>query len=165
MIRTKQTFTRPGNATTYAAGDAVCNSDGDYITFFDGEQIESGSVIAGKLSISNGSTTNASFELFLFRDYNNIPSLTDNSAFAMTAAAEEDLIGYMAFTLITTGSSGSAVAWDSNVDTIIPFKRKVGSDGTRYGLYGVLTATAAYDPVSELTDVDVTLYVDDGHTS
>lgn len=157
MPRFQASFTRPGNATTYTAGDAVCNADGDVMNFMSGSDITTGWIDSAKLSISNGNTTNATFELFFFSDDANIPSLTDNGAFAMTAAAEEDLIGYTAFTLITTGSSGSSVAWDRNIDLDIPFTQKVTS-GTRQGIYGVLTATGAYDPVGELTTVDVTIY-------
>lgn len=160
IYRYKTTFTRPGNATTYTAGDAVCNSDGDVLTLIPGGAFEHGRIVGAKLSISNGNTTNGSFQLFFFSDDANIPTLTDNSAFAMTAAAEEDLIGYTTFALETTGSSGSTVAWDVNSGLLIPFQWKKVS-GIAQGIYGVLTATAGYDPISELTVVDVAVFVEE----
>lgn len=160
IYRFKTNFTRPGNATVYSAGDAVCNSDGDVLTLVPGGAIPNGRIVGAKLSISNSSTTNPSFQLFLFSDDANIPALTDNSAFGMTAAAEEDLIGYSAFTLETTGTSGSACAWDVNPGLLVPLAWKKVS-GVPQGIYGVLTATAAYAPVSELTVVDVTVFVEE----
>ena len=162
IYKYKTTFTRPGNATTYSAGDAVCNSDGDVLTLVPGGSFSHGRIVGAKLSISNGNAplTNATFELLLFNDDANIPTLTDNSAFAMTAAAEEDLIGYTTFALETTGSSGSSVAWDVNSGLLIPFEWKKVS-GVAQSIYGVLTTTAAYDPISENTVVDVTVYVEE----
>ena len=158
IYRYKTTFTRPGNATTYSAGDAV--TDGDPMTLVPAGSFKNGRIVGAKLSISNSNTTNASFQLFFFSDDANIPTLTDNSAFAMTAAAEEDLLGYTTLALETTGSSGSSVAWDSNTGLLIPFERKRVS-GVDQAIYGVLAATAAYDPIGELTVVDVTVYVEE----
>ena len=160
IYRYKSTLTRPGNATVYAAGDAVTDTDGDPIELIPGGYSNNGRIIGAKLSISNGGVTNPAFRLFFFSDDANVPALTDNSAFAMTAAAEEDLIGYTDFTLEVTGSSGSSVAWDVNPELYIPFSQKVVS-GTAQGLYGVLTATAAYNPVGELTVVDIVIYFEE----
>jgi len=160
IYRYKTTFTRPGNATSYSAGDAVCNADGDVLTLVPGGSFSHGRIVGAKLSISNSNTTNASFQLFFFNDDANIPALTDNSAFAMTAAAEEDLIGYTTLALETTGSSGSVCAWDVNSGLLIPFEWKKVA-GVAQSIYGVLTTTAAYDPIGELTVVDVTVYVEE----
>jgi hypothetical protein len=159
IYRYKSTFTRPGNATTYSAGDAVCNSDGDEIALVPGGAFKNGRIVGVKVSISNSNTANGTFRLLMFSDDANIPALTDNSAFAMTAAAEEDLIGSDAIALETTGTSGSSIAWDINTGLLIPFSQKIVS-GVPQGIYGVLTATAAYDPIGELTVVDVVVFVE-----
>lgn len=160
IYRYKATFTRPGNATTYSAGDAVCNASGEVLTLIPGGAFQHGRIVGAKLSISNSNTTNAGFQLFLFSDDANIPALTDNSAFAMTPTAEEDLIGYTSFALEVTATNGSSCAWDVNPGLLIPFEWKKVS-GVPQGIYGVLTATAAYDPISELTVVDVTVFVEE----
>ena len=146
IVKRSVTFTRPDNATVYTAGDVV--GSGTVLDFgaVDGE---SAKVVGSKLSISWSNVTNALFQLFLFDDDTNIPSLIDNAAFVITAALEDDMMGYNAFALEVTGTSGSAHAWDSNAGLSIP-----------YGRYGVLVATAAYNPISGGTTVDLTLYVE-----
>jgi len=158
MPRYQISFVRPGDATTYTAGDVVCDASGTKEQLLSGEDITTGWIDSAKLSISNSNTTNATFELFFFSDDANIPALVDNAAFVMSPALEEDLLGYAAFTLITTGSSGSGVAWAHVKNLDIPFTQKISS-GSAQGIYCVLTATGAYDPVGELTTVDITVFV------
>jgi hypothetical protein len=158
IARFETEFTRPGNATTYTAGDAVNSTGATALTLFSANDIgREGRIIAAKLSIGNSNTTNATFRLFIFEDDANLGTLTDNSAFAMNAAKEEDLIGYTDFTLEVSGTSGSSVAFDYNTGLNIPFVQVLDSAGARNGLYGVLTATGAYDPIGELTVVELVL--------
>ena len=152
-------FVRPSNGTVYTAGDAVCNAAGAVLTLVPAGTFKEGRIVGAKLSVSIDSVVTPTFQLFLFSDDANIPALTDNAAFAMTAAAEDDLIGYTTFTLELTGTSGGMMTWDSNAGLLIPFEQKIVS-GVPQGIYGVLTATDAYNPYSPSTTVDVTVYVE-----
>ena len=160
IYRYKSTFTRPGNATIYTAGDAVTDAAGDPITIIPAGAIREGYIMGAKLSIGNGNVTNGTFRLFLFSDDDNLPTITDNSALVLDVDAEEDLIGYLDFTLDGAGSSGSTVALDSLADLYVPYVAKNLSTGRKGGIYGILAATGAYDPIGELTVVDVVLSIE-----
>lgn len=160
ISRYAATFVRPSNGTVYAAGDVVCNAAGDVMNFFGATDMRQGRITAAKLSITNDNTTNGAFELFFFRDNANLPTLVDNAAFTMTAACEDDLIGYTTFALESTGTSGGELAWDANTGLNILFTQKETS-GVLQGLYAVLVATAAYAPLAPASTVDVVIHIED----
>ena len=160
IARYKQTFVRSNVVMgAYTAGDVVCNAAGDTINFGIARELRQGKITAAKLSVTSDNTTNATFELFFFRENANIPALVDNAAFTMTAAAEEDLIGYTTFTSEVTGTASSQIMWDANTILDIPFTQ-LESAGDLQGLYGVLTATGAWLPDPNVT-FDVTIYIEE----
>jgi hypothetical protein len=159
LKRFKVSFVRPSNVTAYSAGDVICDADGTKLSLISGVDLEEGRIVSAKISITNDNVTNGNIRLFFFRDDANIPTLVDNAGFAITAAAEEDMVGYTDFVLEETGSSGTQIAFDYNSGLNIPFIQKI-TDGVAQGIHGVLVATAAYNPASPATTVDVEITVE-----
>lgn len=149
VIRLQGEFTRPDDGTAYAANDAVSNST-SAPTLLELRSVKpdgssnKGLVAGGsyqvksvKLTASSGTTTNASFDVYLFTS--GITAINDNAAFTLLYADKHKRIGKSACTLVTAGTgSDSAEIVNSAVDYTF---NAIGDS-----VYCQVVATAAYVP-------------------
>jgi hypothetical protein len=134
------TLTRPGDATPYAANDAVTNSTSapSPIEFPLSARVDGGSglIVGARLTKSTNVVAAAQFRLWL---YSATPSGTpnDNAAFAQAWANRDKRIGYVDFLSPVAGADcfGTLSAQP------MPFKLASGQS-----LYGIIQALAGYTP-------------------
>lgn len=143
-IRTSAVFTRPADTIAYTAGDGISNSTtAPTATEFPfAARIAGGSglVIAGKLTKSSATTTNASFRLWLYSAAPTTPN--DNAAFAINFSNRAIRLGYIDFSSMVAGGD-CAESFANPQQAQIAFKLAAGSS-----LYGILQAMGAYSPAS-----------------
>jgi hypothetical protein len=152
-------FSRPANTVTYvgSASSPVVVSDSTtattqtYLKFTNAIDTAGGitQLLRADLKKSSPSLTNASFRLWL---YNVQPTIgNDAGVFALTSSG---LLGYVDFVNFVSGGSGSNVAIAMVPDLNIALQ---GATGAR-DVYGVLTATSGYTPVSA-ENISIALYL------
>lgn len=151
-VRLSQSFTRPSNATQYAAGDVVSEiTTNDHYTFEgmsrSGEQT---GIIETAICISSTpEATPPDLELWLFQK--DIADVADNTAFAPTDANIADLIGIIDFPTGTwvvgkVGTGGTGNALCTITDIQIPFQTIDGKDNR--SIFGQLVVRNTYTPIS-----------------
>lgn len=144
-------FTRPNNATQYAAQDEVSNSTvqgtAAALTFANvvAANGDTGYIVKAKLKITGiaatASPTNGVFRLWLF---NAAPTMVgDNAAWPLLDADAAKDNDYIDFAVITEGT-GSTVLYALDDGLRLGFKCAAGSRN----LYGLLLAKAAYTPTA-----------------
>ena len=132
-------LTRPGNSTAYAAADVV-NSATARASRFTGDWSK-GAVSGATLVVDTLNATNGTFRLFLLKDTTGVNAITDNAAFSPTPAVLRNIVGVVDFTLVVTGTSSATGTYAVNRDFKAYFSGATG-------LYGILTASAAWVPDS-----------------
>lgn len=144
-------FTRQAGTVTYTAQDVVGSVTSGttiqpLIPLSAGDLSEQGLVAGGsyqiknlKLSKSTKTTTNATFDCYLFSS-GVYETYHDNQEFALTYADKHVRIGKVAFTLATAGTNNSDCAEYVATDVNLTFKANTTNP------YFVLVATAAYAP-------------------
>lgn len=168
IVVASDTFARPNDTTTYAAGDAVSDSTSTPtpLTFAGvahrqgrGGILQAVHVILGAYTAA-GSPGSLSGHLMLFSEAPAAAGFDDNAATAITDAELENVVAVVAFDL-DNGSPGTASAGDSGSQMVtvgnlgIPFR--CAADDT--DLYGVLVASNAYVPVAQ-QDITVKIVVE-----
>ena len=140
-------FTRPANATQYAAGDIVRDNatDRKFLPITAGRQTNgsSGYIISASLVTDTANVATGTFSLLLFRDTTGMGATlpADNAAYTFNIAAhDKHFVGLINFTLSAYGLLHSR-AFAS--DLRVPFDLR--STSTKK-LWGVLIATGAYTP-------------------
>jgi len=144
-------FTRPANSTAYAAQDIVSDSssgpsqgivfqlDGKY----DGQMF---AIKQATMTADTNNVANGTFDLHLFAD--TVSAGVDNAAFNMKSAdvVSGKYLGKVAFTLGRSGTSGTvAVAHVSpGAGSVAGIQGKLANG--KQTIYGILVATAAYQP-------------------
>lgn len=132
-------FTRPVNATAYAANDVV--GDGAVITFPNAAAAAAGSgnILRARL-ITDLSTITARFRLHL---YDTAPTpIADNAAFTMLFANRAIRIGVVDFPAVAIkGGTGSDAVEAEKTDLRLTFQLPSGRD-----LYGVLETLDIFTP-------------------
>lgn len=137
-------FTRPSNATVYAANEAVSQSTPALLIFTIGRESGiGGRIISAMLLADTVNVTNGTFDLLLFEDNTGVTAGADTTAYALTNARAIKLFNKIAFTLATYGA-GSTDAYAITNGIILPFQPASGSKN----IYGQLIATGAYQPKS-----------------
>ena len=133
-------------AAAYTAGDAV--SDSNFIYFTAAQK--KGVILSAYLSADTINVANGTFRLYLFSDTSytgdstRMKKFEDNAAYTLLAADAKNVAGYVDFTLVTAGAGSTlANAYVGNVN--LPFNTRRGV------LFGVLTATGAYQPAYQGT--------------
>lgn len=154
--RISDTFTRPNDTTTYAAGDVVNNStttpEGLVFTNIVGGTNGKGKIAQATLTSSANQSTKGDFELWLF---NTAPEVdNDNAAFTPTDAELANLVTIIGFTGSTAivGGAGSGAAGNLVYFGVPKNGQKDAIIFTKTGsrvLYGVLVARNAYVPIAE----------------
>jgi hypothetical protein len=143
-------FTRPDNATAYAAGDVICNStSAPVILTFPRATVTQGpsfSIIAQVVMVDSANqSTKLEAELWLFDTA--ITMDNDNAAFTPTDAELVNLLGIVELETpyvgtVTSGADGNAVYRSSGLS--VPIQTKPSDNA----IYGVLVARNAYTPVA-----------------
>lgn len=145
-------FTRPADTTAYTAQDGVSNatSAASILTFVSnhaddtqGRSLQNGAsyqIKSAKLTKSTNSTTNASFDLYVFTS--GVVATNDNSENGMLYINKHVRVGKIAFTLATAGTTNSTCAEQVVTDVNHTFKAIKGN------IFGQLVATGAYTPGS-----------------
>lgn len=133
-------FTRPPDATAYTAGDVLTDTNSVPLVFSN-NLYSAGKVVLAKITTDTANTANGTFRLWLYSDSTGMGSIADNAAFANSGAYDTYCIGYIDFTLENAGQAGG-VALHINMAPGLEYY--VGSG--KGGLYGRLTAKAAYQP-------------------
>lgn len=144
-------FTRPADTTAYASGDVLCNSTSApvILTFAratNGE-LSSSMLMSATIISSANQPTKPDLRLWLFDT--TVTMDNDNAAFTPTDAEMRTLLQVVAFPAsawlagdASSGAGGNAVC---NAQALWLPINTVGGDNA---IYGVLTAGAAYTPVS-----------------
>jgi hypothetical protein len=142
QVRTQRvTFQKNANtAAAYTAGDVV--GDSAFVRFTSAGR--KGVVLSAYLAGDTINVANATFRLYVFSDTSytdttRMKVFDDHAAYTLLAADAKNVVGYVDFTLVTAGAGSTlANAYVGNVN--LPFNTRRGV------LFGVLTATAAYQP-------------------
>lgn len=141
LITVAVSFTRPGDTTAYAAGDAVNNSTSapTIMTFANAGRVAAGSgyVVGCRLQKSTVTTANAVFRLHLY--HTTVTMINDNTAQTVLYANATKRIGAID---LSCGSDGSDGAEAQDFSLRIPYK----CDGGATDIFGVLQAKGAYAP-------------------
>lgn len=153
-------FTRQADITPYAANDVVSStSSGTIITelrpcssagLAEPDLVAEGSYQLKnlKLTKSTSSTTNATFDVYLYSSGVN-ETYHDNQPFALTYANKHTRVGKVSFTMATGGSTSDCAESIAN-DVNFTFKANKSASTGRANLFYQIVATAAYTPgVSE----------------
>jgi hypothetical protein len=152
LNKASASFTRPNNATQYAAQDEISDTTvAGSVTILNfanlvNEDAGSGYIIKAILRVTaiaaTASTTNAVFRLLLF-DTAPTP-VGDNAAFPLLSADALKEVCYIDFAQITEGTGSTALyGLDDGVRTA--FKCAAGARNLR----GLLVAKAAYTPTAQ----------------
>jgi hypothetical protein len=148
----RATFTRPSDTNAYAATDAVSNSTSapSMMTFTGVAPLHSwGAICRGaKLFKTTATTTNAAFDLILYRV--SPVAFEDNAAWDPSDTEYLNEVGVVEFLSTDAVASSTNVRWHkTNLDWGVV-------SSTANSLFGVLVATAAYSPGSaEVFTVDL----------
>ena len=133
-------------AAAYTAGDVV--GDSNFVSFTSAGY--SGVVRSAYLAADTMNVATATFRLYLFSDTSytgdttRMKKFADNAAYTLLAADAKNVAGYVDFTLVTAGAGSTlSNAYVGNVD--LPYTTRRGC------LFGVLTATGAYQPAYQGT--------------
>ena len=152
--------TRPGDTTTYAAGEVFDAATGAGLVFTDvvRKPGDKGTIVGLSVLDSANQTLKPSLELWLFNaviGYDN-----DNAAFTPTDAELATLVAIIPLVNAyvgdaTSGAGGNAVYTPGS--TLIPFETAT----TSRNLYGVIVVRNAYVPVaSEILTVNLRVLQD-----
>lgn len=144
--RVSATFTRPNDTTQYAASDVVCNSTSApaVITFAGMARGLGGSgrILTARHIKSSTTVTAATFRLYLYRT---APTpINDNAQFPLLWANRANRLGFIDFSHTTQGTgsdSSSSMVPFAGIDYVC--------DAADLNLYGILIATAAYQPSAQ----------------
>ncbi len=169
------TFSRPAEATAYAAGDNIANSGTGASVVpvtFKLPASTNGQIIGCRAVVTPASSnlviTNLDFDLLLFRPVTDIPFAAgsfpaDNAAMAITAAAFRELVA--TFSFVNTAwrnPAGGVTAGIAAAQFIVP----VGANAifsiaglSSQALIGVVQARAAWDPTGVINRFDFGLNV------
>lgn len=136
----EETFTRPGDTTTYAPGDVVGTSPGAEIVF-DGVAVagRGGIITDAVMSMSTAASLKLEAELWLF--HTAPTDVADNSAFNPSDAEADDVIAVIPFS-----SSYGAVGGSNYVYHVKNLNIGFHPAGSGTDIYGVLVARNAYIP-------------------
>ena len=144
QVAKSATFTRPADTTAYAAQDVVSNSTTApvVLTFADCGRVNGGSgVILSARHMKQGATATPNYRLHLYRV---APSAqNDNAQFTLLFANQDRRIGFIDF-VHQTGGTGSDCSNALTPFVNLPFV----CDSAQDNLYGILTTTSGYTPVS-----------------
>jgi hypothetical protein len=135
-------FTRPANATQYAAGDVIGPATTAAVITFSNLPLGANgraTVRWAQVVKSDNDATTATIGLFLYRTAPT--AIADNSPWTLLYA--DALIGYIALDTVVSGGSGS----DANIITHATEPR-LPLIMTGNALYGVLVALGTYTPAS-----------------
>lgn len=173
--RVLATYTRPGQATIYAAGDSVSDSQSAAavlpVVFECPRQF--GELYGARCVVTPASgnlvITAFAFDLLLFQPLTNIPFadgsyIVDNGALAVSAAAMKELVGVFSFAANAwRNPAGGVTAGAAGHQAVAPAGR------TRYGfnlekcatrrLLGLIQVQAAWDPGNVAQQFDFALDV------
>lgn len=136
-------FTRPGDTTTYTAGDVMCNSTSApvVLTFANMARANGlgGLIQNSRLIFDEAPTLKLDSELYLFDTSPTIQN--DNAAWAPTTADLANLVGVIPFPTANfkTGSGNGVI---DNQNEAISFQCAAGSTS----LFGIVVARNAYVP-------------------
>lgn len=144
--RVSASFTRPNDTVQYAALDVVSNSTSApaVITFTGMARTAgaSGRILSARHIKNNTTTAATSFRLWLYRTP---PTpINDNAQFPLLWANRTNRLGFIDFSHTTQGTgsdSSSSLVTFAGFDYIC--------DAALTDLYGILTATAAYQPAAQ----------------
>jgi hypothetical protein len=137
-------FTRPADTTAYAAQDVVSNSTSSpvVLTFADCGRVNGGSgVILSARHMKQGATATPNYRLHLYRVAPT--AINDNAQFGLLFANQDRRIGFIDF-VHQTGGTGSDCSSALTPFVNLPFVCDAASDS----LFGILTTTSGYTPVS-----------------
>lgn len=137
-------FTRPSDTTAYAAQDVVSNSTTApaLLQFSGAARANGGSgIIISARHLKTGSAI-SSYRLHLYRN-NSASPVNDNAPFALLFANRLNRIGFIDF---NHGGGGTGSDSTNSLATFVnlPFV----CDAATSSLFGILTTTAGYTPVS-----------------
>lgn len=145
VIAPTDSFSRPGDTTSYTAGDAIANSTtaGSVtpLKFSMHGLGRSGIIRRVRIYKSTTTTTAASFTLHLF---DSTPTLNagDNGAFAVTSAMT-GYLGSVALDMSSGAEAGSSAGLaDSSAAVAIPISKPIAGGI----VYGLMEAVGAYAP-------------------
>lgn len=145
-------FTRPADTTAYTAQDGVSNSTSagtiltlsavnpDWTTGLSLSLGGSYQVKNVKLTTNSKTTTNASFDVYLFSS--GVTACNDNAEYGLDFNEKHVRIGKSSLTLLTAGGTNSTCKELVNTDVDLTFTALTGN------LYAQIVATAAYTPAS-----------------
>lgn len=145
-------FTRPSDTTAYTAQDGVSDSTTapTILTFAathaddtSGMSLQNGAsyqIKSAKLTKSTNSTTNATFDLYVYTS--GVTATNDNTEMGLLYINKHVRVGKIAFTLATSGTTNSTCAEQVVTDVNHTFK------AIKTTIYGQLVATGAYTPGS-----------------
>jgi hypothetical protein len=144
--RVNATFTRPNDTAIYAALDVVSNSTSApaVMTFAGMARGNGGSGrILSARHIKNSTTvTAATFRLWLYRT---APTpINDNAQFPLLWANRANRLGFIDFSHTTQGTGS-----DSSSSLVLYVGFDYVCDAADLNLYGILVATAAYQPSAQ----------------
>jgi hypothetical protein len=136
LILSEVSFSRPANTTAYAAGDAVTDSTSAPTTIqFEGVNTQSIRIDSIAITSDNAVTAPA-LELWLF---DSDPTATnDNSAFALTDADNNNVIGVVNFD--NYGATNNWLLTSTGINITASLETT--------SLYGLLKVQSAYTPAS-----------------
>lgn len=137
-------FTRPADATPYAAKDVVGPAVAALLTFSNIARVMGGSFYVVKARLMTNQSTNvAGYRLHLYQD--TTPAvIADNAQFALLWANRLVRVGFIDFDACATEGTGSDSAFSLNKDIRLHMKCAVASRN----IYGVLYTTAIFTPAS-----------------
>jgi hypothetical protein len=158
-VQPSANFTRPSDTTAYASGDLVANSTtaGSVVAmtfspYLANRPFMSGCVRRARIHKSDTDVVNAAFKLHLFSASPGVAN-GDNGAFVPSVVT-----GWLGTISVTVGEAGTAGAVGIGaVDVGSEINFLIGGSS----IYGLLEATAAYEPASaEVFTVTLDMYLD-----
>lgn len=180
--RSVATFSRPADATAYAAGDAIANSGSaaSVVPLTFSLPLPAGRITGASCVVTPASgnlvITALDFNLLLFRPETDIPFTAgsyaaDNAAVAITAAAFRECVAKFSFVNsawlnhaggLTAGITGYQSVTPNGSRAFAPFDVKSIASGASIGqtLLGVVQAVAAWTPTAIANQLDFYLDVE-----
>lgn len=177
LLHLTGSFSRPADATAYAAADIIANSGTGAlvvpITFTvpDAANVRSGRITGARCTVAPASgnmvIVAADFDLLLFRPQTDIPFAAagypaDNAALTLTAAMYRELVGFFPFVNgAWRNQLGSLVAGTVGYQAVGP-QARVSYPFSLHGLtgnalLGIVQAKAAWTPGAVVNQLDFTL--------
>ena len=145
--QTSASYTRPNNTTAYDDNDALANNTPTALTFSSLARINGGSGYLTKAWCAvNQASMTGSLRLHLFSGSSAPTAIADNNPFTLLASRNTNYLGYIDFTVFSTGGAGSDqfISWGrfSTNGTWLPFI----CHGNNNNLYGLVEVLSGFTP-------------------